>query len=90
MDDSDYTRCPRGFELRANNGAPVDYANDGDLIHTVSESGNYWSQNEEKCWTFVNGSSYTHYWIYMTDKQDPFGKGGEFVIQEIEMFECQD
>src|SRR3990167_687887 len=83
QDSADYTRCPRGFTLKASNTGS--FTGEEATLLTVAETGAYWAQNEQKVWTFSNSTAYTYYRITMTDKQDAFGKGVEYVIGEIEL-----
>jgi len=85
-DNGKWDRTPTDFEIRAANSEPSDGATDGTLIHSVSGSTG-WTAGETRSYEFSNSSSYTHYWIYITGKDEPLGSRPEYIIVEITMHE---
>lgn len=83
-------RTPTSFEIRASNSVPSDGSSEGAVLLTVEEAGDLWGNSTTESWEFENGTSYTCYWIYMYDKYGAFGKGSEYMLDEVEMFECLD
>lgn len=81
-------RSPTSFELRAANSVPGDGSSEGTVLLTVEEAGDLWGTSTTESWEFDNSNSYTCYWIYMYDKYGAFGKGSEYMLDEVEMFEC--
>lgn len=85
---TDYLRCPTVFQLRAQNSEPSDYSSEGSLILSVSEPDNFFDGKGKQVWDFYNDNSYTHYWLYMTDKGGEFGEAWEYGICEMELITC--
>jgi len=76
-------RAPTTFTLEASNTGVFS----GEETTLLAVTGISWSHGEKKEWTFENTNSYRYYRIVMTDKEDPFGRGAEYIIDEIEMME---
>jgi len=77
---------PTAFDVRAANSEPIDGSSEGVLLLSVVGE-DPWAEYEIREYVFSNTETYTHYWIYMTDKENAFGDSVEYRILEMTMHE---
>lgn len=80
INTGDFNRCPNVFTLQGSNDG-----NSWDMLLTVNNPTMTWGVGETKEWYFDNSSSYTHFYIHMTDKPGNFGTQAEYGISEIQL-----